>query len=153
MLGADDDERAGVRQNWHDFDASACECFNLDDKERILAVIKSYPGCIPGFNAHVRILLATLSDRFPHKHTHTHKHTHNTHTHTNTHKHTQTHTHTHTHKQTAQHTTHTHKHTTHNTYHTYHTNTHTQTHTHGSASTSTIGPFGSSTNAPQRQGS
>lgn len=60
MLGADSDEHERVRQSWENFDASTCKCFDKNDKERILAVIKCYPGGIQGFNAHVRVLLGAL---------------------------------------------------------------------------------------------
>jgi hypothetical protein len=68
-IGADSDELENVREQWRSFDATACQCFNEDDKRRIFAVIESHPGGVQGFNDHVKILAASLLERTSRKST------------------------------------------------------------------------------------
>lgn len=58
-IGADDNEHEHVRHAWRHFDAAACECFDEEDKKRIFAVVECFPGGVPEFNSHVKILAAS----------------------------------------------------------------------------------------------
>lgn len=59
-IGADDDKHAQVRNGCTNFDAAACECFDPNDKKRILAIVRHYPGGVKAFNDHVKGLATTL---------------------------------------------------------------------------------------------
>merc|ERR1712217_291192 len=56
VLGADEQERARVRNAWNLFDASVCECVSDFDKKRIFAVIDRYPGGVKAFSEHIQAL-------------------------------------------------------------------------------------------------
>jgi hypothetical protein len=59
-MGASEDEHARVREGWANFDAGQCECFDQNDKKRILAVVDEHPCGVEAFNSHVRLLATEL---------------------------------------------------------------------------------------------
>ena len=59
-IGANDEEHALVREGWTTFDAAAFECFDNNDKKRIIAVVENHPGGVEAFNDHVRDLATKL---------------------------------------------------------------------------------------------
>lgn len=59
-IGADDDERAHVRNSWMNFDVATCECAKEQDKRRMLAVIERHAEGVQGFNVHVNVLAANI---------------------------------------------------------------------------------------------
>ena len=46
-IGADAAQQTLVREGWRTFDSGDCDCFNIEDKKRILAVIAQHPGGWP----------------------------------------------------------------------------------------------------------
>jgi hypothetical protein len=60
LIGTDEAEKDKARQSWHLFNASACRCFNPDDKRRILGIVDQHPGGIQAFNSYIRSLADSL---------------------------------------------------------------------------------------------
>merc|ERR1712039_518206 len=60
MLGAEAGEKARNLQHWISFDAAECNCFDPDDKARIMGVIRSSDGGIEGFNRFVMELMREM---------------------------------------------------------------------------------------------
>lgn len=59
-LGRDEQDRAQVLARWQHFDASQCQCFDQNDKERIFSIIRTFPGGVTEFNEHVKKVASQL---------------------------------------------------------------------------------------------
>merc|ERR1712013_743689 len=47
-------------EQWQQFDANACRCFEERDKARIFSIVSAYPGGVESFNDHVKRIAAQL---------------------------------------------------------------------------------------------
>ena len=65
-IGENEAERAAVGRSWtKEFDARACNCYNSDDKAKILSVVDKSEKGVDGFNKQVKALAQGLLEVTP----------------------------------------------------------------------------------------
>jgi len=62
VLGQTEEEHISVCANFSSFDARECECFDPEDKHRLLGIVEAGSGTTERFNAQIRGMLGSLQD-------------------------------------------------------------------------------------------
>jgi len=55
--GYEDEDTRSIRSSFEEFDSNRCECFEPDDKEKLLTIIRVVFGNLNTFNQTIRALL------------------------------------------------------------------------------------------------
>ena len=62
-IGENENEHERVRGSWSNFDVKSCDCFDKNDKKRMLAAIARHPRGAIGFNSVVQHMATDLVSR------------------------------------------------------------------------------------------
>jgi hypothetical protein len=62
VLGQTAEERSCVRETFTNFDANDCQCFDPEDKERLLGIVEAGSGTMDRFNMQIRGMMGRLQE-------------------------------------------------------------------------------------------